>query len=71
MGVMVSYFASWFGNKEVRVTTQSFVRDFGFQVLILGLDNAGKTTILYKLYAPDRVIRTMPTIGSIFFPYFR
>jgi len=47
---MVSYFASFFGNKEVRV-------------LILGLDNAGKTTILYKLYAPDRVIRTMPTIG--------
>jgi ADP-ribosylation factor-like protein 1 len=33
------------------------------RVLILGLDNAGKTTILYKLYAPDRVIRTMPTIG--------
>ena len=32
-------------------------------MLILGLDNAGKTTILYKLYAPDRVIRTMPTIG--------
>ena len=23
----------------------------------------GKTTILYKLYAPNRVIRTMPTIG--------
>jgi len=38
------------GKKEVRV-------------LILGLDNAGKTTILYKLYAPNRVIRTMPTIG--------
>jgi len=33
------------------------------RVLILGLDNAGKTTILYKLYSPDRVVRTMPTIG--------
>lgn len=43
-------FGALFGNKEVRV-------------LILGLDNAGKTTILYKLYAPDRVIRTMPTVG--------
>jgi GTPase SAR1 family protein len=43
-------FSKLFGKKEVRV-------------LILGLDNAGKTTILYKLYAPNRVIRTMPTIG--------
>jgi hypothetical protein len=51
MGLLFSsLFSKLFGNKEVRV-------------LILGLDNAGKTTILYKLYAPDRVIRTMPTIG--------
>ena len=42
--------AKIFGNKEVRV-------------LILGLDNAGKTTILYKLYSPDKVMRTTPTIG--------
>ena len=51
MGLMLSsLFSSLFGSKEIRV-------------LILGLDNAGKTTILYKLYAPSRVIRTMPTIG--------
>lgn len=51
MGMLFSkVFASLFGSKEVRV-------------LILGLDNAGKTTLLYKLYAPNRVIRTMPTIG--------
>jgi len=51
MGLLIGkMFSKLFGKKEVRV-------------LILGLDNAGKTTILYKLYAPDRVIRTMPTIG--------
>jgi len=50
MGALFSFLSTLFGNTEVRV-------------LILGLDNAGKTTILYKLYAPDRVIRTMPTIG--------
>jgi ADP-ribosylation factor-like protein 1 len=51
MGVLFSsMFSRLFGSKEVRI-------------LLLGLDNAGKTTILYKLYAPDKVIRTMPTIG--------
>lgn len=51
MGLLFSsLFGQLFGKKEIRV-------------LILGLDNAGKTTILYKMYAPNRVIRTMPTIG--------
>eukprot|EP00823_Brevimastigomonas_motovehiculus_P006065 TRINITY_DN4772_c0_g1_i1.p1 TRINITY_DN4772_c0_g1~~TRINITY_DN4772_c0_g1_i1.p1 ORF type:complete len:184 (+),score=35.54 TRINITY_DN4772_c0_g1_i1:50-601(+) len=51
MGSLISrIFGSLFNNKEVRV-------------LVLGLDNAGKTTILYKLHSPNRVIRTMPTIG--------
>merc|ERR1712228_1037201 len=40
-----------FGSKEVRI-------------LILGLDNAGKTTILYRLQNEgDEAIQTIPTIG--------
>ena len=50
MGVLVSKLLSTLlGNKEVRV-------------LILGLDNAGKTTILYKLQMGE-VVTTVPTIG--------
>mmetsp|Transcript_88 Transcript_88/g.14 ORF Transcript_88/g.14 Transcript_88/m.14 type:complete len:86 (+) Transcript_88:21-278(+) len=32
------------------------------RMLILGLDNAGKTTILYKLHL-NEVVQTSPTIG--------
>eukprot|EP01107_Rhizomastix_libera_P018516 TRINITY_DN964_c0_g1_i2.p1 TRINITY_DN964_c0_g1~~TRINITY_DN964_c0_g1_i2.p1 ORF type:complete len:175 (-),score=5.49 TRINITY_DN964_c0_g1_i2:262-786(-) len=42
-------FAKLFGNKEMRV-------------LMLGLDNAGKTTILYKLKLGQNV-STIPTVG--------
>ncbi|GAT92507.1 adp-ribosylation factor 1 putative [Entamoeba histolytica] len=49
MGQIFSWFASLFGQEEVRI-------------LILGLDAAGKTTILYKLQC-GKVIQTMPTIG--------
>ena len=50
MGGFVSKLvAAVLGNKEVRV-------------LILGLDNAGKTTILYKLQMGE-VVTTVPTIG--------
>jgi hypothetical protein len=34
-----------------------------FKMCIVGLDNAGKTTILYKLHLGD-VVATHPTIGS-------
>mmetsp|Transcript_1045 Transcript_1045/g.1630 ORF Transcript_1045/g.1630 Transcript_1045/m.1630 type:complete len:183 (+) Transcript_1045:57-605(+) len=50
---MGSYFSSlfqkFFGEQEVRI-------------LILGLDNAGKTTILYRLQIGE-VVTTTPTIG--------
>ena len=50
MGFVFSkVFDTLFGSKEVRI-------------LILGLDNAGKTTILYRLQA-DEVVETIPTIG--------
>ena len=34
-----------------------------YKVVIVGLDNAGKTTTLYKLHLGDVVV-TQPTIGS-------
>ncbi len=57
---MGSYFSSllskvW-GSKEVRV-------------LILGLDGAGKTTILYRLQIGE-VVTTIPTIGDDTFKLF-
>uniref|UniRef100_A0A0D9XMY6 ADP-ribosylation factor n=1 Tax=Leersia perrieri TaxID=77586 RepID=A0A0D9XMY6_9ORYZ len=44
-------FDAFFGNKEMRV-------------VMLGLDAAGKTTILYKLHIGE-VLSTVPTIGFI------
>jgi len=50
MGNLLSgLFSKLFGSKDVRI-------------LILGLDGAGKTTILYKLQCGE-VITTIPTIG--------
>ena len=52
MGILISrLFEGLFGSKEVRI-------------LILGLDNAGKTTILYRLQnESDEAVQTIPTIG--------
>jgi ADP-ribosylation factor-like protein 1 len=52
MGILMSrLFETLFGSKEVRI-------------LILGLDNAGKTTILYRLQnESDEAVQTIPTIG--------
>ncbi|CEG44697.1 arl1-family small gtpase [Plasmopara halstedii] len=51
MGIAMSkVFAALFGSKEVRI-------------LILGLDNAGKTTILYRLQA-DEIEQTVWDLGG-------
>lgn len=46
-GGLVSYFKSLFGSREMRI-------------LILGLDGAGKTTILYRLQVGE-VVTTIPS----------
>ena len=43
----MSLFSRWFGSKERRI-------------LILGLDGAGKTTILYRLQVGE-VVTTIPS----------
>uniref|UniRef100_A0A7N2L2R9 ADP-ribosylation factor n=1 Tax=Quercus lobata TaxID=97700 RepID=A0A7N2L2R9_QUELO len=47
--VFTKMFSTLFGNREARI-------------LVLGLDNAGKTTILYRLQMGE-VVSTIPTIG--------
>ena len=49
VGGLISYFKSLIGSREMRI-------------LILGLDGAGKTTILYRLQVGE-VVTTIPTIG--------
>ena len=50
MGQFASLFKSLFGKKEMRI-------------LMVGLDAAGKTTILYKLKLGE-IVTTIPTIGE-------
>jgi small GTP-binding protein len=49
MGIAFGIFKKWFQNRETRC-------------LMLGLDAAGKTTVLYRLKIGE-VITTIPTIG--------
>ena len=51
MGAFASLFKSLFGKKEMRI-------------LMVGLDAAGKTTILYKLKLGE-IVTTIPTIGKL------
>ncbi len=51
--VFASLFKGLFGKKEMRI-------------LMVGLDAAGKTTILYKLKLGE-IVTTIPTIGMAIF----
>ncbi len=51
MGAFASLFKGLFGKKEMRI-------------LMVGLDAAGKTTILYKLKLGE-IVTTIPTIGEL------
>ncbi|KAH0865702.1 hypothetical protein HID58_082913 [Brassica napus] len=58
MGILFTrMFSSVFGNKEARI-------------LVLGLDNAGKTTILYRLQMGE-VVSTIPSGQTSIRPYWR
>ena len=50
-GVFGKLFSGLFGKKEMRI-------------LMVGLDAAGKTTILYKLKLGE-IVTTIPTIGNV------
>merc|ERR1712062_118653 len=50
MGLILAKLWSFFGNEE-------------HKICIVGLDNAGKTTILYQ-FLMNEVVHTSPTIGS-------
>ena len=52
MGAFASLFKGLFGKKEMRI-------------LMVGLDAAGKTTILYKLKLGE-IVTTIPTIGGFY-----
>lgn len=49
--VFAGLFKNLFGKKEMRI-------------LMVGLDAAGKTTILYKLKLGE-IVTTIPTIGNV------
>ena len=50
-GIFGKLFSGLFGKKEMRI-------------LMVGLDAAGKTTILYKLKLGE-IVTTIPTIGNV------
>merc|ERR1712187_253513 len=66
MGVQLGSVSDWFPPLRMGLTLSSvFGRLFGkkqMRILMVGLDAAGKTTILYKLKFGE-IVTTIPTIG--------
>ena len=55
--------AGWVGDpQKLREGRSSTAVSVAAQVVMLGLDAAGKTTILYKLHIGE-ILSTVPTIG--------
>lgn len=58
------------GNLFNSVFSKLFSSNKTFNILILGLANAGKTTLLYQMYlfnklrSLNKAVKTTPTIGS-------
>ena len=51
------------GSVFSKLFSKLFSKEDEFKILLLGLQNSGKTTILYRL-ALGEVVITQPTIGS-------
>ena len=69
MGLTLSsVFGRLFGKKQMRILMGKYVdisRALSILILIsVGLDAAGKTTILYKLKLGE-IVTTIPTIGKV------
>lgn len=54
------------GNSIVKVLILLGLKKNEIKVVTFGLDNSGKTTILYKLKIGE-VVQTIPTVGKFIF----
>jgi GTPase SAR1 family protein len=51
------------GNSFKKLFKSSLWTSQEFRILTLGLDSAGKTSLLYRLKLGDETLTTIPTIG--------
>ena len=66
MGFLFSKLWAMFGKQRRDhrlIESKSFLGNEEHKIIIVGLDNAGKTTILYQ-FLMNEVVHTSPTIGS-------